>query len=158
MIRLEKVKRPAGVFWFELTEVAPGWLLRAPGSAWGAPHDSGTWGVTALLHLVPGRPWVPWWVADPADPRVEIDVCRPVERTPGGWRYVDLELDPVRHENSGRIEIEDDDEYEEALRRGWMSAADGELARRTADDLAAALADPGDDRWRHGWEVLDRRT
>jgi len=156
--RLEKIKRPGGVYWFDLIRIGHDehgtWLRGSIDSPWSAPHDSGVLTVPLVVLLAEGRPWAAWWVADPADPRLEIDVCLPPERTATGWRYIDLELDPIRHENESRVEIEDWDEYEEARRAGWMSAADAELAVATAEDLAAALR-RGDDPWQaHGWRLL----
>ncbi|WP_030435922.1 DUF402 domain-containing protein [Actinoplanes subtropicus] len=110
--------------------------------------------VPVLVWLAMGRPWAAWWVNDPADRRLEIDVCLPPERVEDGWRYVDLELDPVWHQRDGRVEIEDEDEYEEARRRGWMSADDAGLARATADRCAEVLH-RGTEHWpAHGWEML----
>jgi predicted RNA-binding protein associated with RNAse of E/G family len=107
--------------------------------------------------LAPGRPWAAWWVGDPADRRLEIDVCRPPEITEAGWRYIDLELDPVLHERDLRVEIEDWDEYEEACRNGWMSADDAELARCTAEDRAEALR-RRDEPWQErGWQMLSQQ-
>jgi hypothetical protein len=157
-VRLWKVKRPGGVHWFDLQEVAGGedgaWLRGPIGSPWASPHDSGALPVPVLVWLAMGRPWVAWWVNDPADRRLEIDVCLPPERVEDGWRYVDLELDPVWHQRDGRVEIEDEDEYEEARRRGWMSADDAGLARATADRCAEVLH-CGIEHWpAHGWEML----
>jgi len=107
-----------------------------------------------LVLLAPGRPWVAWWVADPADPRLEIDVCRAPEETETGWRYIDLELDPVLHKQDSRVEIEDWDEYERACRNGWMSVDDAKLARSTAEDRAEALR-RADEPWQErGWRML----
>ena len=159
-IRLHKIKRPGGRYWFDLDQFRQdddGTWLRGPiGSPWGAPHDSGELPVPVVLLLAEGRPWVAWWVDDPADRRLEIDICLPPERIEGGWRYVDLELDPIRHEHDSRVEIEDWDEYEESLAAGWMSAADGELARTTAEDLAERLRTGAGDWQRRGWELHGR--
>ncbi|MEV0425105.1 DUF402 domain-containing protein [Micromonospora sp. NPDC050495] len=157
-IRLFKIKRPGGVFWFDLKPVrqdGDGTWLRGPaGSAWGAPHDSGALAVPVVVLLAANRPWVAWWVGEPADRRLEIDVCLPPERTEGGWRYIDLELDPVLHERDSRVEIEDWDEYEQACRDGWMSAEDAKLARSTAEDRAGALR-RRDEPWQErGWQLL----
>jgi uncharacterized protein DUF402 len=159
-LRLWKVKRPGGLYWFDLQPVAEdgdgAWLRGPAGSPWAAPHDSGTLPVPVLVWLATGRPWAAWWVADPADRRLEIDVCLPPERVAGGWRYVDLELDPVWHQRDGRVEIEDEDEYERARRHGWMSADDARLARATADRCAAVLSG-GTEPWpARGWEMLRR--
>ena len=45
---------------------------------------------------------VTWWVDRPGDRRVEIGhlLRLPPERTTAGWTYVDLELDPIRHEDA----------------------------------------------------------
>jgi hypothetical protein len=157
-VRLHKVKRPGGIFWYDLQEVAhdqDGTWLRGPvGSPWGAPHDSGTLSVPALILLAPGRPWVAWWVGDPTDTRLEIDICLPPERTEAAWQYIDLELDPVLHQQDSRVEIEDWDEFEEACRNGWMSPDDATLAQSTARDRAAALR-RGDEPWlERGWQML----
>jgi hypothetical protein len=155
---LWKVKRPGGIYRFDFQQVAEDedgtWLCGPIGSAWEAPHDSGALPVAVLVWLAPGRPWAAWWVDDPGDRRLEIDVCLPPERVEGGWRYVDLELDPVWHERDGRVEIEDEDEYAEARRNGWMTAGDAELARATADRCAEVLRD-GTEPWPgRGWEML----
>jgi hypothetical protein len=157
-VRLFKVKRPGGVYWFDLVRVLEDgdgtWLHGSVGSAWGAPHDSGTLTVPVVVLLGPHRPWVAWWVDDPADRRLEIDVCLPPQVTEMGWQYIDLELDPVLHRQDSRIEIEDWDEYERACRDGRMSADEAELARSTAEDRAEALR-RCDERWQdRGWQML----
>ncbi|WP_084597900.1 DUF402 domain-containing protein [Micromonospora chokoriensis] len=159
-VRLSKIKRPGGVFWFDLELVGQdrdGTWLRGPvGSPRGAPHDSGTLSMPVIVLLTAGRPWVAWWVGDPTDRRLEIDVCLPPERTEAGWRYIDLELDPVLHERDLRVEIEDWDEYEQALRDGWMSPDDAKLAQSTAEDRAEALR-CRDEPWQErGWQLLSQ--
>lgn len=162
IVRLEKVKRPAGLFWYDFeAAIEDGhgtWLYGRTGSRWGAPHDSGNLPVAALVLLHPGRPWVAWWVADPADQRIEIDVCLPPERIGDGWRYVDLELDPVRHEQTARIEIEDEDEYEQSRREGWMSPDEARLARQAAEDGARLLRQQDQSWSARGWQLLDTLT
>lgn len=159
-VRLCKIKRPGGVFWFDLEQVRHDddgtWLRGAPGSPWGAPHDSGTLPIPVVVLLRVGRPWVAWWVDDPADRRLEIDVCLPPERTQAGWRYIDLELDPVFHERNSRVEIEDWAEYELACRDGWMTADDAQLARSTAEERAGALRRRNEPWQERGWQVLVR--
>ncbi|GIF21635.1 hypothetical protein BJ973_004920 [Actinoplanes tereljensis] len=158
MTRLWKIKRPGGVYWFDFQPVSSDeegvWLSGPVGSPWGAPHDTGTLPVPVLVWLVPGRPWAAWWVDDPADRRLEIDICLPPEATDDGWRYIDLELDPMLHERDGRVEIEDWDEYEESCREGWMSPQDAELAQVAAESCAEVLRQ-GTEPWlRLGWELL----
>lgn len=157
-MRLDKVKRPGGLWWFDLRVVADDadgtWLIGDPGARWGAPHDTGEVPFPFVVLVAPDRPWATWWVAEPGDPRVEIDVCLPPERTERGWTYVDLELDPVLHVDEGRVEIEDWDEYDDAIRDGHMSVDDAELARATAEDLAGILR-AGDAPWlARGWDLL----
>lgn len=157
-VRLHKIKRPGGVFWYDLEQAGQDrdgtWLHGSAGSPWGAPHDCGLLSVPVVVLLAAGRPWVACWVGDPADRRLEIDVCLPPVPTGAGWHYVDLELDPVLHEPSGRVEIEDWDEYDQARRNGWMSEDDATLARTTAERCAEALRQ-GTQPWlRRGWQLL----
>ncbi|TDB82089.1 DUF402 domain-containing protein [Micromonospora sp. KC721] len=161
-VRLHKIKRPGGVFWFDLRQVGQDrdgtWLRGAVGSPWGAPHDCGTLSVPVVVLLATNRPWVAWWVGDPADQRLEIDVCLPPEVTEAGWWYVDLELDPVLHERGGRVEIEDWDEYEEACHNGWMTSDDAKLARATAERCADVLRQ-GMEPWLwRGWRILRQQA
>ncbi|MEU4241807.1 methyltransferase domain-containing protein [Actinoplanes sp. NPDC026619] len=152
------MKRPSGVFTFDLRLLAEDrdgtWLWGPVGSPWHAPHDSGSLPVPVVIWLAAGRPWAAWWVGDPADRRLEIDICLPPEPVEGGWRYVDLELDPVLHVDDGRVEIEDWDEWEESRRDGWMSAADAELARVTAERCAEVLRRRDEPWLERGWQLL----
>ena len=157
-VRIEKVKRPRGVFEFDMdhfdTDDAGIWLGYTKGATWRAPHDQGTMPVDAILLLRPDDPFVTWWVDDPQDRRVGIDICLPPVRTPDGWSFVDLELDPVRHESTGVIEIEDDDEFREACAAGWIDERDAALASATAADRADALR-RRDEPWGEvGWRKL----
>jgi hypothetical protein len=159
-IRLHKIKRPGGLYWFDLQPLAEDrdgtWLSGPIGTPWHAPRDSGTLAVPVVVLLATGRPWVTWWVGDPADRRLEIDVSRAPEITETGWQYVDLELDPIRHESDGRVEIEDWDEYEEACRNDWMSADDAKLALVVAEGCAHALRAGAEPWLQRGWHLLDR--
>jgi len=153
-VRLDKIKRPAGTFEFDMLQVERGaqgvWLWYPVGSSWRAPHDHGTMPFDALL-LVSPESSVTWWVDDPADKRIEIDVCLQPLETPTGWSFVDLELDPVRHEATGLVEVQDRDEFEHAVGRGWMSSADAEFALTHASAIENALIsrlEPwGDEGW-----------
>jgi Protein of unknown function (DUF402) len=160
-VRVVKVKRPGGTFWWDfepaLEDEHGTWLYGPIGSRWCAPHEEGRSAVSALVLLHPDRPWVVWWVDDPADRRIELDVCLPPERTEEGWRHVDLELDPVRHERDFRIEIEDEDEYESSVREGWMSSEEARLARRAADG-GARMLEHLDQPWSAGWRLLTALT
>jgi Protein of unknown function (DUF402) len=157
-VKLHKIKRPAGDFCFTVELVGEDrfgtWLCGRTGAPWTAPHDTGTLPFDALALVNPQQHWVGWWVDDPDDRRLEIDVCLPPERVADGWRFVDLELDPVRHERGGDIEIEDWDELADARRDGWMTPADAAIAEQTATAMEAALRErraPFDD---EGWRRL----
>jgi hypothetical protein len=163
-VRIDKVKRPGGVFEFDMELVEADhdgiWLGYTTGANWRAPHDTGTMPFNSIVLLRPDDPFVTWWVDDPADRRVEVDICRPPIETPVGWSFIGLELDPVRHELTGAVEIEDDDEFQEACVRGWITAEEAALATATAQDLATALTrriEPwGETGWRRLRELLAR--
>ena len=88
-VRLEKIKRPGGVFWYDLQPLGQDsdgtWLHGPAGSPWGAPHDRGALSVPVVVLLAADRPWVAWWVNDPADQRYERGRRRPC---PGHGRTV----------------------------------------------------------------------
>lgn len=156
-VRLGKVKRPAGLFWFGLRAVGEDrhgtWLRGEVGSPWGAPHADGRLSVPVVVLLREDRPWATWWVADPADRRIELDVCLPPERTGDGWSYVDLELDVVRHDD-GRVEIQDEDEYEQSVRAGWMSPEEAARARGAAAEGVRLLQGFPREPLALGWRLL----
>ena len=156
-LKLRKIKRPAGIFTFDvqpLVEDAFGvWLYALRGSNWEAPHATGELPFDVLILLSPERCWVALWVDDPADKRLEIDICIAPERDNNGWSYVDLELDPIRHEG-GIIEIEDGDEFEAACRNGWISSKDAEMAEATALVMEAALRRRDSPLGEEGWRRL----
>jgi hypothetical protein len=151
---LHKIKRPAGTFDYHADCVVEDqfgfWLYAPKGSHWQAPHDKGTLPVDCLLLLSPGRFWVAWWVDDPADRRLEIDVCLPPRRETDGWSYIDLELDPVRHE-SGDTEIQDLDEFDDACRKGWIAEGDARIAKETAAAMELALIKRVEPLGEEGW-------
>ncbi len=157
-MKLYKIKRPGGVFSFDVEAIAEDpagvWLHLPLGSPCEAPHDAGALPFDVLVLLNPDRCWVAWWVGDPADRRLEIDVCLPPERVEDGWSFVDLELDPIRHEG-GIIEIEDRDEFETACRDGWIAAPDAEMAQATAIALEAALHTREEPLGESGWLKLE---
>jgi hypothetical protein len=157
---LDKVKRPAGIFAFNMEEACVDdlgtWLFYGIGATWRAPHDTGTMPFDALILIQPNRPFVTWWVEDPEDRRVEIDVCLPPVPTDAGWSFIDLELDPVRHERTGVVEVEDWEEFDEAAARGWMSQEDAVIARTTAQEMAAALTRSIQPWGDEGWARLER--
>jgi hypothetical protein len=155
--KLCKVKRPGGTYTFEVQPVREDafgvWLFAPTGSPWQAPDDEGRLPVDVLVLLNPEQPWIAWWVDDPVDRRLEIDVCLPPAPVADGWSFVDLELDPKRHAN-GHIEVEDHDEFDDARRAGWINDADAALALATASRIEADLRAYTEPFGHDGWERL----
>lgn len=156
-MKLRKIKRPAGISAFDVEPLVEDnfgvWLCARRGSKWEAPHGSGTVPYDCLLLLSPKRFWVAVWVDDPADKRLEIDICLPPERENDGWSYVDLELDPIRHEN-GVIAVEDHDEFESACRNGYITSDEARIAQETAVAMEAALRKRDEPLGDEGWFKL----
>jgi len=157
-LKLHKIKRPGGIFSYDvrlLVEDEFGTWLHAPlGSPWKAPADQGTLPFDVLLLLSPERCWVAWWVDDPADRRLEIDVCLAPNREGDVWSFVDLELDPIRHQD-GAVEIEDGDEFVMACDNGWISEQESITAETTAEALAMRLRQRDEPFGNEGWRRLD---
>lgn len=65
------------------------------------------------------------------------NVLTPVEMRAGRWDTTDLALD-VWAGADGAVEVLDRDEFDEAVRRGWMDAATAARALAEAESLAAA--------------------
>lgn len=80
-VRLVKIKRPGGAYCYCLRRWSDDehgtWLFGPAGSRWSAPHDDGVLPVDVLVLIAQDRPFVAWWVADPDDMRIELDVCLP---------------------------------------------------------------------------------
>jgi hypothetical protein len=154
-VRLDKLKRPGGVFSFEFRPLGEDtcgvWLFAPVGSSWTAPHDQGTLPFDVMTLITPGRCFVTWWVDDANDPRIEIDICLPPEKKGQAWAYVDLELDVFRHEPDA-VEVKDREEFDVACGSGWITARDAEIAKTTMTEMRTALerrVEPwGDDGWR----------
>ena len=140
--RIDKIKVPGGRCSFELTYVGEDeyglWFYGRPGARWQMSHRNGQLDQAVMSLIQPGQAFVSWWIDDPDDRNLSIDVCLPPEETELGWRYVDLELDPVRH-SDGRVEIEDVDEFDAACRAGWISVEHAALAQRTSQAMARCL-------------------
>lgn len=140
---LRKIKRPQGVHTFEVmssSEDAFGhWLYLPTGAGWTAPHDHGVLPFDVLVLLAPGSPLVAWWADDPADRRIEIDVCLPPHEVETGWSFTDLELDVVQHAD-GMLGVEDEDEFAEACLEGHIDQTEAALARAACADAMAMLA------------------
>jgi hypothetical protein len=153
-VELRKTKRPSG-FWScdatEITEDRHGaWLFLRTGRPWHTQNDTGELPFDVVVLLAPDRWLVTWWCDDPADRRLELDVCLPPVQGDAGWSFVDLELDPVRHEN-GFVEVEDHDEFEAACRNGWIAPEEATIALETAARMEAALRERVEPWGEEGW-------
>jgi hypothetical protein len=150
-IKLTKVKRPGGVFSFDMEALASDehgeWLYAPAGSQWNAPHDAGALAFDVVVLLSADPVSVTWWQEDPGGRTLGVDVCLPPERSPDGWRFIDLELDPVRRED-GAVDVEDEDEFRTACDQGWISPDEAAFALRMAGELASLLRE-----WREPWGV-----
>lgn len=64
-----------------------------------------------LIAVAPPDAWwmATWWVGHP-EVELYVNINTPVERSPAVLRYVDLDLDVLRHRD-GRCEIVDQDEF-----------------------------------------------
>lgn len=157
---LEKVKQPGErLFTFEMWPIADDahghWFHMPIGARWSAPHASGVLTVDAVVLLQGTTPWVAWWVSHADEMRLEVDICLPPARTAQVWRFVDLELDVFRYRDSGRVTLEDRDEFDEAVAAGVILHDTAALAERTAEEVGAVLT-KGEQGWiLRGWELLD---
>ena len=86
---------------------------------------------------------------------MEIDVCLAPIRLDDGWSFVDLELDPIQHED-GVIEIADRDEFDAACRDGWIVKEDADMANEVATAMEHALRTRDEPFGAEGWHRLDR--
>src|SRR5262249_43928966 len=109
-----------------------------------------------LMLLNPTCAWVACWVDDPADKRIEVDICLLPERGSDAWSYVDLELDVFRHAD-GTVTIEDHDEFDLACRNVWIRPEHARLALETVVELELALRNYKEPFGGEGWGRLDAR-
>ena len=109
------------------------------------PHD--------VVMLVPSVGcWTAYWNSAPSVIELYIDVTTLPVWAPGSLKAVDLDLDVARFRD-GRVELLDEDEFDEHQLRYGYPADVIEQARRTADELMDAVrsrAEPFDaagERW-----------
>ena len=86
---------------------------------------------------------------------ISVDTCTPPAVFDDEWTYVDLELDPVMRSN-GNVEIEDEDEFVEACKAGFISDAEAANARAATLETAQAMRDRTEPFHQRGWERLDQ--
>jgi hypothetical protein len=132
------------------------WLHVSAGTAVNGPSAAGVFEFDCAVLVDDVHQWVAWWVDDPRGRRVSVDVCLPPARTEQGWTFVDLELDPVRHE-SGLVEVDDEDEFAVACHNLWIDRHDAVLARGASDRAVRLLTEHIEPYGSVGWERLDGR-
>jgi predicted RNA-binding protein associated with RNAse of E/G family len=81
---------------------------------------------------------VAWWWDDPDGRWVGVDVCTPPRLARGTWTYEDLELDPVGNE-AGFVRLVDEDEFEEARAKGWISSDEVDAALQATTEIETMM-------------------
>ena len=152
-VLVEKVKRPDGRgLWgaYVTGEDADGrWLFTPQGSTYRGTKD----GVAAtctvgdpvppgvpVVHLIPAEGWwfARWQVSPHGVSTLAIDLCTPSTFDGRRWEYVDLELD-LFSSSDGLVGIFDEDEFDEAVAAGHITADERTVCRETATSLEARL-------------------
>lgn len=117
----------------------------------GRPEPPGA----SVIHLIPTTGW--WfarWQGVETGAHVAIDICTPSSFAEDLWTYDDLELDLFKFRD-GRFGVVDEDEFDEAIRSGHISAHEVQMSLETVAMLEARLA-AGDDLFDiGGWENLE---
>ncbi len=105
--------------------------------ALGVPKEAGDVAVTTFRE---GRWWYPTVYQDADDNRkgTYVNICTPVEAFPSRIRYLDLEVDVIKHVD-GTVERVDDDELTAAVEAGHISPELAEKARTVAAAVERAL-------------------
>jgi protein associated with RNAse G/E len=122
-------------------------------------NELGTWvgvtrGTTSVYHGRPSVEQIPfvlliphnaWWTGmfnpEPRTSEVYCDVATPARWEGDTVHIIDLDLDVVRRRATGRVELRDEDEFEEhRIRFGYSEEAVAE-ARAASEKLLIALGD-----------------
>lgn len=165
---LRKRKRPSGSgFWgaYVVEQDQHGtWLFTPQGSLYrgerngiaatcavGRPEPPGL----DVVHLIPARDWwLATWRVDGTVPRIAVDVCTPATRHGSEWDYVDLELD--LHKTGDGVSVDDEDEFDQAVRDGVVSEVERRESLAVAARLGARLRAYDEVFDGAGWERLER--
>jgi predicted RNA-binding protein associated with RNAse of E/G family len=83
---------------------------------------------------------VAWFWDDPDGRWCSADICTPAESVGTRWKYVDLELDVVGIPG-GFQRVVDEDEFVEAVDRGFISPEEALAARSCEATIEAAMRD-----------------
>jgi hypothetical protein len=161
---VRKVKRPVGDgLWaaYRLAEDEYGTWLYVPLGSIYRGTDGRTSGVcqvgqgdrrpmgAACVHLAPHDGW---WFASWGLSLISIDISCPPVFADGECSYIDLEIDLTGR--GSEVRIWDEDEFEDARRDGWISAAEGDAALSATEEVAAAMRTGREPFGRLGWERL----
>ncbi|MFJ3382176.1 DUF402 domain-containing protein [Curtobacterium sp. NPDC090217] len=153
LVTVQKRKRPVGVHSWRGYVVAEDdwgtWVASPAGSRFVGDDGHGTIGVTQVAmfeherghHSVVLLPRDRWWVAhwiDDSDILVHVDISTPAVWEHDVIAYDDLELDPVLRRD-GRVEVEDEDEFEEACATGLVTPLERDAAETARDDVHTLL-------------------
>lgn len=111
-----------------------------PGGTYDALDATREAGDIALTKFHEGRWWYPTVYRDAEGQRkgTYVNVCTPVEIFPQMVRYVDLQVDVVKHRD-GRVERVDDADLDADVDAGLIPGAVAEKARSVASSLESAL-------------------
>ena len=97
--------------------------------------------------------WAGWWIRE-AGPTIGTDACTAPRLVDGTWHWVDLELDVVR-DHTGKVWVEDEDEFDEGIAAGQISSDEERAARAITAELERRLRErvaPFDEQ---GWHRHD---
>lgn len=149
IVTIRKRKRPDGLATWRAyvigTDAAGTWLFTPKGSRYRGER-AGVVGYTQvgqgsrdagrdILHLAPPGQW--WFAAWDPD-GVGIDVSTPPVVSDGACEFVDLELD-LYLDAAGHSEVVDQDEFDDAVRAGWIDGHERTNAQSTVESLARRL-------------------
>ena len=161
IVRVEKQKRPYGVVseWdaYVVRDDVHGLWLHSPKDSIHHLRQGGVWVVPWNgVQLIPKGSawWIAWFWDCPTGRWTAADVCTPAVFVDGSWSYVDLELDPVGDER-GFDHLADEDEFQDAVEAGHISAAEAAAALAAAHDVESAMSARHDPFGRSGWQTLD---
>ena len=124
------------------------WSFTPPGSTvhnrkgdeeWTATIGVGT--EAGFLWLMPRDEWfyAGWW-RRPDWEQLAVDACTIPSLTDGLWTWTDLELDVCR-DATGKVWVEDEDEFDESLAAGFIDTASEAAARNVTDTIVTRLTD-----------------
>lgn len=164
-VLVRKLKRPIGHgLWaaYRLAEDEFGSWLSVPCGSIYRGTDGRTSGVcqvgqgdhrpmgAACVHLAPRDGW---WFASWGLDLISIDISCPPVFAAGECSYVDLEIDLTCRD--GAVAVWDEDEFEDALRAGLISAAEADAALTATTQVAELMRAGREPFGRLGWDRLN---